>query len=164
MDVFFRIGLPGGSSPRPPFSRFARRAVECRPPSLLWSWYIQLWSHQGKLVQTIRWFFAEACTVLETLRASWFSTRDGGPSEARKRGSGGGSPRKSDDPPTGPSDLARREFRPEYNNLWNNRFYETGPYVSFLDIDKYGKGPFARKPVISILKFTTEMIGLEGEK
>ena len=29
------IGLPGGSSPRPPFSRFARRAVVGRGPSLL---------------------------------------------------------------------------------------------------------------------------------
>jgi hypothetical protein len=32
--------------------------------------------------------------------------RDSAPSEARKRGSGGGSPRKTDDPPAGPSDLS----------------------------------------------------------
>jgi hypothetical protein len=32
--------------------------------------------------------------------------RDSGPSEARKRGSGGGSPRKYDNLPTGRSDLA----------------------------------------------------------
>jgi hypothetical protein len=38
------IGLPGGSSPRPPFSRFARRPVVGRRPSLLCScscsWFI----------------------------------------------------------------------------------------------------------------------------
>jgi hypothetical protein len=34
-------------------------------------------------------------------------THDSTPSEARKRGSGGGSPRKYDDPPTGPLDLPR---------------------------------------------------------
>ena len=33
------------------------------------------------------------------------STSDSAPSEARKRGSGGGSPRKLDDLLTGPSDL-----------------------------------------------------------
>jgi hypothetical protein len=36
------------------------------------------------------------------------STHDSAPSEARKRGSGGGSPRKSDDPQAGPSDLSRK--------------------------------------------------------
>jgi hypothetical protein len=35
------------------------------------------------------------------------STRDSAPSEARKRGSGGGSPRKHDDLLTGPSDLVK---------------------------------------------------------
>ena len=34
------IGLPGGSSPRPSFSRFARRAVVGRRPSLLCSWLL----------------------------------------------------------------------------------------------------------------------------
>jgi hypothetical protein len=36
-DLLVVIGFPGGSSPRPPFSRFARRAVVDRAPSLLCS-------------------------------------------------------------------------------------------------------------------------------
>jgi hypothetical protein len=38
------IGLPGGSSPRPPFSRFARRAVEGRATSLLCSSFFGVWT------------------------------------------------------------------------------------------------------------------------
>jgi hypothetical protein len=38
------------------------------------------------------------------------STSDSTPSEARKRGSGGGSPRKSDDPAPGPSDLSKHQI------------------------------------------------------
>jgi hypothetical protein len=50
-------------------------------------------------------------TYLQVVRTWLFSQgsdgayRDSGPSEARKRGSGGGSPRKYDNLPTGPSDL-----------------------------------------------------------
>jgi hypothetical protein len=46
------IGLPGGSSPRPPFSRFARRAVVGRRPSLLCSWFIWCFWTRPK---TCRW-------------------------------------------------------------------------------------------------------------
>ena len=38
---------------------------------------------------------------------SWRTARDSAPSEARKRGSGGGSPRKHDDLLSGPSDLEK---------------------------------------------------------
>jgi hypothetical protein len=40
----------------------------------------------------------------------WSSTCDSAPSEARKRGSGGGSPRKSDNPPAGPNLLTTLHF------------------------------------------------------
>jgi hypothetical protein len=42
-------------------------------------------------------------------RQGWSSTRDSAPSEARKRGSGGGPPRKSGDPLAGPSDLSGQD-------------------------------------------------------
>jgi len=66
--------FPGGSSPRPPFSRFARCAVT--------GWAVEERFKEGFL-QT-GW----AC--------GGRSEGDSAPSEARKRGSGGGSPRKHD--------------------------------------------------------------------
>jgi hypothetical protein len=73
------IVLPGGSSPRPPFSRFARRAVIGKAPSLFY------------IFPLVSLRSAFRLSVLSC------STDDSAPSEARKRGSGGGSPRKYDD-------------------------------------------------------------------
>jgi hypothetical protein len=44
-------------------------------------------------------------TLSQNMKQLWSSANDSAPSEARKRGSGGGSPRKYDDFLTGPSEL-----------------------------------------------------------
>jgi hypothetical protein len=72
--------LPGGFSPRPPFSRFARHAVAG--------------VHLHHCL--------DRASRSEGPVSNSVSTRDSAPSEARKRGSGGGSPRKHDDLLTGP--------------------------------------------------------------
>jgi hypothetical protein len=51
------------------------------------------------------WAELDHCCVVDLFGGFW-TTHDSAPSEARKRGSGGGSPRKSDDRPAGPLDLS----------------------------------------------------------
>jgi hypothetical protein len=70
-----------GILPRPPFSRFARRAVVAE--------------------------LHHCCVV--GLSGGFWTTHHSAPSEARKRGSGGGSPSKSDDRPPGPLDLSKHQ-------------------------------------------------------
>jgi hypothetical protein len=98
--------LPGGSSPRPPFSRFARRAVTGKAPSLPCK------SHQLDALPSLEdrrgkdHLAPNLCNSTSRVRSlNRSSTSGNAPSEARKRGSGGESPRKYDDLLTGPSDL-----------------------------------------------------------
>jgi hypothetical protein len=101
------IVLLGGSSPSPPFSRFARRAVTGKAPSLPCKSYQldalrSLEDIRGKndLAANLRNSTSRVCSM------NGSSTSDSAPSEARKRGSGGGSPRKHDDLPQTPRFLA----------------------------------------------------------
>jgi hypothetical protein len=95
--------LPGGFSPRPQFSRFARRAVTGKALSL------RCKSHQLESITFIgrqtneRRLSPNLCNSTSRVRSmNEGSTGDSAPSEARKRGSGGESPRKHDDLLTGP--------------------------------------------------------------
>jgi hypothetical protein len=74
----------------PVFSLRSARAAIGTAPSLPWKYYHVLTGLSDLDVQP---------------RQLWSSTSDSAPSEARKRGSGGGSPRKHDELPRGPSDL-----------------------------------------------------------